>query len=157
MIIDQLEFSAFRSLWFWLLLLVQWGSFLLRPMGIPTHAVFRLRQSAAAQTVAAYQIDRWAAPAPVWAIGVIGFVVSIFATVGIIYRLELAVAGLVICLPWILVAWLTQTCAVKSKGADPKTLQKQLSRLTFWTQIIGLVVFFTASFVGIFFIDPFLG
>ncbi len=156
MIIDNLEFSAFSSVWFWLLMVAQWGVILLRPMGIPVD-LFRDGQAADFDTMIALQVRRHTSDWPIWAIAAMWCGVTTLIMVAGLYQLEIAFAGLFLVLPWLWTQFMARRAARHLDATGCENPGKVLGRLNFWNQILGLIVFFLASFVGIFFVTPFIG
>ncbi|MGB1235239.1 MAG: hypothetical protein ACPG5U_05875 [Planktomarina sp.] len=145
---EHFTLTAFESPWFWILLFVQWGVILFRPMGVPYDVIISPTKTDDLIALTRIQAVRHKRAWPFWVLPMIGFVISLLLVVGIGYRIEFAVAGLIILLPQLIVAALNLRTAHRLDFETIEGIRKPLQRLQTWSQMLGFGVICIASFIG---------
>lgn len=155
LIISQIDFRTFSSIWYWLAVAVTWASVSHWIIGVPFDMIYNARRHGgqAAQDleqITAINLRRLmqisGTPGLVLT-GLAVFGLTTAALLGFGYGVELAQGVFCLAFPLVLVALLTtRTCLRLS--AVPLTgepLVKALIRLRFWIQVIAMnAIFFTA-------------
>lgn len=166
--LEVIDLRSFSSIWYWIVVTVAWSQMSYRPLGVPFDRIQRARRKggedmADVEALAAIQVRRMAKivqEAGIWAAGGLAFVHTVMLTLGLWYRIELALAVELIMLPATLVGIMgvfTANRIFQEEATGPRLL-RLLLRNRFWTQVIGMIsicVTAAVAMVKLFTVVPF--
>lgn len=155
-LLDLIDFRAFSSFWYWLLVCLIWVRSMGHARGVPLDLLRRAEagdgpaRTALEALVAAEDQARARRPEAFVAleVGIWSFGLTVLAVLGLGYGQELAQACLLIALPQGMVGLVTGRAARAMAGADGAALRARLFRLNRHVQWIGIAAVFVSSIFG---------
>jgi hypothetical protein len=155
---DLIDMGSFSSLWYWLFLGVFWARIMQAPMGVPVDLVRRAQEgSTQAQSDLqalsgvriGHEMDIAASSARLWRAGGWAFVLGVLTGLALLYRLELAEAGLALLAPFAGVRALEARAARRMADVpDMPALVRAHTVLRRQVQGIGIVAVFLTTIHG---------
>ncbi len=153
-----IDTRSFTSVWFWIALAVMWSTVSHYTLGVPQDLISRARrrggQDAADVDVLAHiQARRRLAvmrSAGHWVTAFVATALTVMLVLGFGYGVEIAQALFLLLFPLSLTGVLALRAAARIEAFDERgaVLWKRLSRLRFWTQVIGMLAIFVAAMWG---------
>ncbi|MEP3035344.1 MAG: component of SufBCD complex, partial [Pseudoruegeria sp.] len=150
---------SFSNLWYWIVLAVLWSTVSHWVLGVPFDLVQRAAQNPQAEsdleTLVGINIRRLLyiddrAGILLWALAF--FVLTLLAITGFIYHFEFSQAVGFLAFPLCIVAIMSALTArrIDEQSLSGEDLRKQLKRLRFYIQCLGMAAIFTTSIFGMF-------
>jgi hypothetical protein len=159
-VIDLIDFRAFSSIWYWLLLGLVWTRVIHAPFGVPFDLLRRadrndpraIRDVEALTAIEIRHRDEIAATLGAWEVALWAFVLALLGGLALGYGVEPAQALLLLAVPLALVRWLIaraqrRIVAGGLRGAD---LRAALRRLRALVQAVGMTSVFVSALWGMF-------
>ncbi|WP_086053179.1 hypothetical protein [Pseudoruegeria sp. SK021] len=160
-IFDLIEFRAFSSFWYWVVVGLIWVRTITVPLGIPVDLIRRAEAGHAQaqddlETSVAMILRRRTGAGAVggaWQVGGWAFVLTALIILAIGYGIEVAQALLLLALPLALVAATTAATArrILAAGASGSDLRQRLFGLKLRVQAIGLTAVFLSAVWGMYY------
>jgi len=159
-VFDLIEFRAFSSIWYWLLLGLVWTRVIHAPMGVPYDLLRRAdnrdRQAERdVQALTGYELRRRGDVADqigFWSVALWAFALTALALLSAAYRVEMAQAVLLLAAPLALVQGLVSRAGrrIEMEGLHGADLRRALRRLRAQVQAVGLLSVFVAALWGMY-------
>lgn len=159
-VIDLIDFRAFSSIWYWLLLGLVWTRVIHSPFGVPFDMLRRADRNDVmavgdVEALSAIEIrhrDEITTALGPWAIALWAFALTLLAVLGLRYGIEPAQALLLLAVPLALVRWLVTRAQrrIVSGGLTGAELRMVLRRLRAVVQAVGMVSVFVTALWGMF-------
>ncbi|MCV6586023.1 MAG: component of SufBCD complex [Marinibacterium sp.] len=159
---DLIEFQAFSSVWFWILLALFWTSAGSRVLGIPFDMINRARRDGAmALTEVEHLAHIFAArilrAGDLWALVLLGlafFVLTVSVLLGFVYGFELAQAVAMFTLPGMILGVMTQRLAYRVYEGEilGDELLRVLTRHRLRVQALGMAFLFVSALWGMYWV-----
>lgn len=157
-IFELIDMRSFSNLWFWIALAVFWSSASHWVLGVPFDMVLRARRNGGQAEDDLHDITRVnvnrmlyiARVSGIWIMAFACFILTILATLGFIYGVEIAQALFLLGFPMSIVGLLSLRTAalIEAEHAQGERLRKRLSRHRVVTQLIGTVSIFITALWG---------
>ncbi|MDR0810210.1 MAG: component of SufBCD complex [Gemmobacter sp.] len=159
-IFELIDMRSFASLWFWIVLVVQWSVASHWVLGVPHGLLTRARRLGGQaqrdlEDMARIKVNRLlytVHASGLWIAGGTAFLLTVLILLGFVYRVEFAQALLCLLLPMVPVGLLSLRTAHRIADGEHRgeALQTRLIRLHMAVQGIGMVAILATSFWGMY-------
>lgn len=158
LIFEVIDLRSFSNLWYWIMLGVVWSASSHWVMGVPYDMIGRARRQGgqAAEDLAllvrikSQRLRYIAETAGLWLIGIVAFGLTTLLILSLAYDIEFATALLCLVGPMALVMALSmrQARIILDTAPEGEALIHRLMRHRMATQMLGMVVIFVTSLIG---------
>lgn len=157
-IFELIDLRSFSNLWYWIALCVMWSSASHYVLGVPFDLVVRARRNggqaqADLEDLVRINVNRLvyiAGVSGLWLVGIVSAILTVLASLGLIYQIELCQAVLLLLFPMTILGIMTLRVAFRLDAGMPngEALRRVLARHRFWTQVLGILSIFVTSMWG---------
>lgn len=157
-IFEVIDMRSFSNLWYWIMLAVMWSSASHWVLGVPFDMIARARKHGGTlqddlETIVRIYSGRMlsmARAAGLLMIGLLCFVITVLAILGLVYDVEFAQAILFLIVPMTLLALMSLRTArlIEAGENSGAVLHRRLLRHRVSTQALGMVSIFVTSIYG---------
>ena len=155
-----IDFRSFSSIWYWIVVAVLWSSVSYWVLGIPFDIIQRANRDGGQTEIDLVDLVRinvnrmlnTAAVSGIWLIGFAFFMLSLLASMGFYYKIEMAQALFLMFFPLSFVGALSVSTArlIAATAPEGKALFSILIRHRRWTQAIGMSAIFFSGLYGMY-------
>ena len=159
-ILQVIDTRSFSNIWYWVIVAITWSTVSTWVMGVPTDMIHRARREGGQVATDLSDLVRVlvnrqltiTGKGGVWLIGILCFLLTTLAVLGIFYGVEMALAIFLLAFPLSFVGALTASNASLIAATDPQgdALYTILLRQRLWTQIIAMIAIFVTAMVGMY-------
>ncbi len=159
LVFELIDMRSFSNLWYWIALAVFWSTTSHWIIGVPFDLVQRAMKHEEAQAdleilvgIHVRRIVYISAWAGLWLLAIGFFMLTTLAVTGFYYHFEFSQAVSFIAFPMSIVALMSASTAhrIETNAIKGEELRKQLKRLRFYIQCLGMASIFTTSIFGMF-------
>ncbi|WP_353475180.1 component of SufBCD complex [Salipiger sp. H15] len=160
LVFETIDMRSFSNLWFWIALAVAWSTTSHRVLGVPFDMVGRARKHGgqAAQDLedmVRINVNRRlfiVEEAGLWLVALAAALLTMLASLGFWYDIELAQALFLLGFPMSLVGLLSIATAerIRGRGLSGEALWRKLTVHRFWVQVIGMISIFVTAMWGMY-------
>ncbi|ANT61103.1 component of SufBCD complex [Salipiger sp. CCB-MM3] len=157
---ETIDLRSFSNLWFWIALAVTWSSTSHWVLGVPFDMVGRARRQGGQAALDLEDMVRINVnrrlfiieTAGLWVVGLGAAVLTMLASLGFWYDIELAQALFLLGFPLSLVGLMGIATAerIRNRRLSGEALWRKLTVHRFWTQVIGMISIFVTAMWGMY-------